>query len=77
MMERLSEKLTDVLRECIDALSQVEEDIIKMALNRLAAYEDTGLEPNDIKAMYTSIEKIGLPLWKLEELAGERKDGEG
>ena len=51
-MERLSEKLTDVLRECIDALSQVEEDIIKMALNRLAAYEDTGLEPEDFKKAF-------------------------
>ena len=51
-MERLSEKLTDVLRECIDALSQVEEDIIKMALNRLAAYEDTGLEPEEFKKAF-------------------------
>lgn len=46
-MDRLSEKMADVLRETIDALSQVEEDIIKAAVDRLAAYEATGYSPED------------------------------
>ena len=50
-MERLSKTLADVLNECIDALSQVEEDIIQAALHRLAAYEDTGLAPEEIVAL--------------------------
>lgn len=44
------------------------------AIERLAAYEDTGLEPEDVRAMFSSVEKMGLPLWKLEELAKAEKD---
>lgn len=47
-MERLSEKLADVIYDCINAWSQVQEDIVKKAIDRLAAYEDTGLEPEQI-----------------------------
>ena len=50
-MDKLSEKLADVLHETIDALSQVEEDIIKAALGRLSAYEETGLSPEAIVQM--------------------------
>ena len=46
-MEKLSERLSDVLYETIGALSQVEEDIIKAAVDRLAAYEGTGYSPED------------------------------
>ena len=49
-------------------------DTIHAIIKRLASYEDTGLEPEDIKAMYSRIEKIGLPLWKLEELAQAEKE---
>ena len=81
-MERLSEKLTDVLRECIDALSQVEEDIIKMTLNRLAAYEDTGLEPEDIKKAFNedallkmTAQYLGTTPDRLREWAKAEKEG--
>jgi 23S rRNA maturation mini-RNase III len=81
-MERLSEKLTDVLRECIDALSQVEEDIIKMALNRLAAYEDTGLEPEEFKKAFNedallkmTAQYLGTTPDRLHEWAKADKEG--
>lgn len=51
-MERLSERLQDVVDECIDAWSQVEEDIVTAAIKRLAAYEDTGLSPEEIKKAF-------------------------
>lgn len=41
----------------IDALSQVEEDIIKAALGRLSAYEETGMEPCDYATMRHALEK--------------------
>lgn len=56
-MGKLSERLADVLRETIGALSQVEEDIIKEALARLSAYEDTGMEPCDYATMRHALEK--------------------
>ena len=47
-MDRLAEKLRDVLDNTINCLSEVQEEIIEAALNRLSAYEDTGLDPVDI-----------------------------
>ena len=50
-MDKLSERLSDVLYETIGALSQVEEDIIKAGLERLSAYEETGLLPEQVVKM--------------------------
>lgn len=83
-MERLSEKLKDVLYETIGALSQVEEDIIKAALERLAAYEETGLEPEEVEIMRESKADAQFMLTelcrlcdydRLEELAHAEKEG--
>ena len=57
-MERLSEKLKDVLNETIDAISQVEWDIIKAALDCLAAYEETGLEPEEVDQIRKAAEHM-------------------
>lgn len=50
-MDKLSERLSDVLYETIGSLSQVEEDIIKAGLERLAAYEETDLLPEQVVKM--------------------------
>lgn len=50
------------------------EELVDVLAARLADYEDTGLEPDDIKAMYSSIEKVGAPLWRMEELAQADRD---
>ena len=50
-MERLSEKMAWAIEECVNAWSQVEEEAIKNGIDRLAAYEDTGLEPKTIAAV--------------------------
>lgn len=44
------------------------------AIDRLAAYEDTGLEPEDIKAMYETVSNVSTPLWKIKELSDADKD---
>lgn len=42
---------------------------------RLAAYEETGLEPADIVAMYKTVEQCKVPLWKIQELAQAEAGG--
>lgn len=81
-MERLSEKLACVLYETIDALSQVAEDIIKAALDRLAAYEDTGLDPEDFKRAFTeatllklTAQYLGTSPERLRELLHAEQEG--
>lgn len=58
-MERLSERLQDVVHECIDAWSQVEEDIVTAAIKRLAAYEDTGVVPAQLSEIQTEAYDLG------------------
>lgn len=89
-MDKLSERLADVLRETIDALSQVEKDIIKAALERLSAYENTGMEPCDYATMRHAFEKAeqaqadltemicivgGVGYSRIRELAQADKEG--
>lgn len=47
-MERLTEKLRYVLEDCIDCISPIQQEVINKAVDRLAAYEKTGLEPEEI-----------------------------
>ena len=47
-MERLTEKLRYVLEDCIDCISPIQQEVINKAVDRLAAYEETGLEPEEI-----------------------------
>lgn len=43
---------------------------------KLAAYEDTGLSPEDVKAMYETVEAVGAPLWKIKELWDAEQAGQ-
>ena len=83
-MDKLSERLSDVLYETLGALSQVEEDIIKAGLERLSAYEETGLEPGEVETMRESKADAQFMLTelcrlcdydRLEELAKADKEG--
>lgn len=47
-MERITERLKDVLADTIDCISEVQQDVIDIALAKLSAYEGTGLEPWEI-----------------------------
>ena len=47
-MEKLTEKLKYVLEDCIDCISPIQQEVINKAVDRLAAYEDTGLEPEEL-----------------------------
>ena len=47
-MERITERLKDVLDDTIDCISEVQQDVIDIALSKLSAYEGTGLEPWEI-----------------------------
>lgn len=40
----------------------------------LQAYKDTGLEPEDIKAMYETVSSVGAPLWRIKELSDADKN---
>lgn len=41
----------------------------------LQAYKDTGLEPEEIKAMYETFAAVGAPLWKIKELYDAECEG--
>lgn len=48
---------------------------LKVSLDKLGQYEDTGLTPEDVVAMYRTIEQVKLPLWKIRELADAEDEG--
>ena len=90
-MERLTEKHylgTDHYMKCSDSCN-VDMDCIDCPsfdclVERLAAYEDTGLEPESVEALKLSMigkeiseitEFDGLPIDRLRELAEADKDG--
>lgn len=50
-MERLAEKLKDILNEQDFCFEPGEIKVVEKALGRLAAYEGTGLEPEEIQAI--------------------------
>lgn len=77
-MEKLTEKLRYVLEDCIDCISPIQQEVINKAVDRLAAYEETGLEPEAVehlklasmgKAIAEVIEFEGIPIDRLRELA--------
>lgn len=47
-MEKLTEKLRYVLEDCIDCISPIQQEVINKAVDRLAAYENTEVEPEEI-----------------------------
>lgn len=93
-MERLTERdefgnvdiiaLSDMMPELYAELSFSETNALTEALNRLAAYEDTGLEPEEVTAIKHALmgretakiaEFDGIPVKRLQELAQAEKDG--
>ena len=50
-MERFAEKLKDILNEQDFCFEPWEIKVVEKALNRFAAYENTGLEPKEIQAI--------------------------
>lgn len=50
-MERLAEKLKDILNEQDFCFEPWEIKVVEKALNRFVAYENTGLEPKEIQAI--------------------------
>lgn len=79
-MERLTVRRKDG-RAAIankDGASPLEQTMkIPVALDRLAAYEDTGLEPEDINVMVecANEDDLGISYTRLRELAEADKDG--
>lgn len=83
-MERLSEKLAWAIEECVDSWSEVQEMAIMGAIKRLAAYEDTGLTPEQVDDMAKNIEtrmltwfeaKYGFPIGKLMDFCEAEQQG--
>ena len=86
-MERLTKKIdscTVFPEELIGVTLVPDNPIMCKMLLRLAAYEDTGLEPESVEALKLSMmgkaiseitEFDGLPIDRLRELAEADKDG--
>lgn len=79
-MKRLTEKLRYVLEDCINCISPIQQEVINRAIDRLATYEDTGLEPEEIELLAKQRDLYvdacgGLPLKRIRELAQADKEG--
>lgn len=92
-MDRLTERISSNVvvyagkhksHEDADVPAEVSPGGVREILHRLAAYEDTGLEPEEVTAikhafMGREIAKItefdGIPIQRLQELAQAEKDG--
>lgn len=81
-MEKLTEKLRYVLEDCIDCISPIQQEVINKAVDRLAAYEETGLEPEDFKRAFNKAavlklagQALGITPDRLRELAQADKEG--
>lgn len=82
-MDRLTERdeygnadiiaLSDIMPELYASLSFSETNALTDALNRLAAYEDTGLSPEEITAMKADNERLND---LVNELEGILRKGE-
>ena len=59
-MERLSERLREILNEQDFCFDLHEMHDVQRALNRLAAYEDTGTEPEEIGDVVMHCKDLGL-----------------
>ena len=79
-MEKLTEKLKYVLEDCIDCISPIQQEVINKAVDRLAAYEETCLEPEEIELLAKQrdlyVDACGeLPLKRIRELAQADREG--
>lgn len=81
-MEKLTGKLRYVLEDCIGCISPIQQEVINKSVDRLAAYEDTGLEPDDIKRVFNEDavlnlagQALGITPDRLRKLAQADKKG--
>ena len=81
-MEKLTEKLRYVLEDCIDCISPIQQEVINKAVDRLAAYEKTGMEPEDFERAFNEAailklagQALGITPDRLRELAQADKEG--
>lgn len=71
-MEKLTEKLRCVLEDCIDYISPIQQEVINKSVNRLAAYEDTRLEPKEVAKMATEWTKYETAMSYVDEIGINR-----
>ena len=81
-MEKLTEKLRYILEDCIDCISPIQQEVINKAVDRLAVYEETGLEPEDFKRAFNEAavlklagQALGITPDRLRELAQADREG--
>ena len=81
-MEKLTEKLRYVLEDCIDCISPIQQEVINKAVDRLAAYEKTGMAPENFKRAFNEAavlklagQALGITPDRLRELAQADRDG--
>lgn len=67
--------LSDMMPEIYAELSFSETNALTEALNRLAAYEDTGLEPEEINSAF--IHNVIEENQRLKKLAQAEEEGDG
>lgn len=85
-MDRLTERdeygnadiiaLSDIMPELYANLSFSETNALTSALNRLAAYEDTGLTPEEITAMKADKERLHKLVDATQKLLWENAEAE-
>ena len=82
-MERLSDFAADIVNDLYENSDWYgDRSLIEAAINRLAAYEDMGLEPEDIKKVFNEDallkltgQLLGVTPDRLRELAQADKEG--
>ena len=81
-MEKLTEKLRYVLEDCIDCISPIQQEVINKAVDRLDAYEKTGMAPEDFERAFNEAailklagQALGITPDRLRELAQADKEG--
>ena len=82
-MERLSDFAADIVNDLYENSDWYgDRSLIEAAINRLAAYEDTGLEPEDIKRAFNEAavlklagQALGITPDRLHELAQADREG--
>ena len=82
-MERLSDFAADIVNDLYENSDWYgDRSLIEAAINRLAAYEDMGLEPEDIKKVFNEAallkltgQLLGVTPDRLRELAQADKEG--
>ena len=74
-MEKLTGKLRYVLEDCIDCISPIQQEVINKSVDRLAAYEATGLEPEEVNAIAgLASENCAKVADKIDQLLSDDKE---